>query len=202
MAITYPLEFLEDFPGWNTEFDLIYRQEISRQASGRSIVKDMGTPVWKATWQSVRLKPNELSRWRAVIASLENGNKTFRGWDKARKYPILYPNGAPGSDSFGNIATVSSDRKSITVSSLSSMKVSVGDYFDVDNMYLHQVMEANTGGSPAFEIRPALYLSVDVGDIVNFYKPAALMRVIPGSVSSPQDVATGKGIISFQGIQA
>lgn len=201
MAITYPRDFLEEFPGWNTEFDLVWRQEISRKASGAAIVKDLGTPLWKGTWQSVRLKPNELSYWRAILASLENGNRLFRGWDKARKYPILYPNGAPGSDSIGAIATVSTDRLTVSFSGISTMNLRPGDFFDCNNQNLYQIMENSNGGS-ACEIRPALYLSDDVGDVCNFWKPAAQMRIIPGSINSPTDVATGKGIISFQGIQA
>ena len=48
MAITYPVNLLPVVPGWTTGFDLRLRQEQSVQASGRVLVKDMGSPLWTA----------------------------------------------------------------------------------------------------------------------------------------------------------
>lgn len=105
MAITFPYDLLTDFPGWSTEFDLAYRQEQSRSAGGVTYVKDMGSPLWKASYQSRSMTPNELDYWRARFKLLENGLNQFYAWPKSRCYPIAYPKGNFfGDDSFANLA--------------------------------------------------------------------------------------------------
>jgi hypothetical protein len=74
MALVYPLDILADFPGWTTEFDLVWRQEVSRTAGGRTIVKDLGSPLWRAAFASRPLRPNQLEEWRARLDALENGH--------------------------------------------------------------------------------------------------------------------------------
>lgn len=71
MAITFPYDILTDFPGWSTEFDLLWRQEQSRSAGGKTYVKDLGTPLWEAKYQSISLSPNELDYWRARFKLLD-----------------------------------------------------------------------------------------------------------------------------------
>lgn len=93
MAITYPLNLLDDLPGWSTDFSLLYRQEQSRHASGRTRVKDYGTPIWQATYSSKNLSPNQLDYWRARLNLLEGGLKTFIAYPKSRCWPIEHPNG-------------------------------------------------------------------------------------------------------------
>ncbi|UGX87128.1 carbohydrate binding domain-containing protein [Phyllobacterium meliloti] len=104
MAITYPYDLLTEFPGWSTEFDLAYRQEQSRTAGGKTYVKDMGDPLWQATYQSRSMSANELDGWRARFKALENGLNQFRAWSRSRCYPIAYPGGQFfGQDSFANL---------------------------------------------------------------------------------------------------
>lgn len=98
MAITFPYDILATFPGWSVEFDLLWRQEQSRTAGGQTIVKDMGSPLWQATYQSRSMRPNELDSWRARFKLLENGLNQFYGRPTSRCYPIAYPNGSwPGN---------------------------------------------------------------------------------------------------------
>ncbi len=69
MAITYPLDLLQAFPGWSTVFDLMWRQEQSRQTNGVTRVKDFGSPLWRATFQSRSMRPNELDEWQHLIGT-------------------------------------------------------------------------------------------------------------------------------------
>ena len=94
MTINYPLDLLNGFPGWTTGFSLKWRQEQSTQASGRILVKDMGSPLWTLRAVSKVLSPNNLDLWRAKLTSLENGLQTFKAYPMSRCYPILYPNGS------------------------------------------------------------------------------------------------------------
>lgn len=365
MTITYPLstDFLHDFPGWTTEFDLLWRQEQSRMALGMTIVKDMGSPLWRMSVSSISLRSNELDYWRARLTSLENGLKTFRAFPKSRCYPIAYPNGSwadflgnkvsnPGfesgaagwlfgataslstnartgsqalaltksggagasslvripvvggaqytltawvkaniasaagcniranwfasaiggtvisvSDSASNVAlttdyvqrgatvvtapadathvqiqlfhltastattmfvddvdfrvvagasfdgtnaavnTINANRKAVTLKGLpAGYVVSVGDYVQIGAANLHQVMEpakaSGSGTTSEFEIRPHLWPASAVNDAVVVKRPSCIMAIVPGSISSTAELATGRGVISFQAIEA
>lgn len=211
MTITYPLplSFWDDFPGWSTEFELQWRREHSRTAGGRTVVKDMGSPLWRMSAQSRSMKPNELDHWRARLTLLENGLKTFRAFPKSRCYPIAYPNGSwPGAfDGTAQLAAISSNRKTISLSDLpDGYTVSVGDFIQLGDNDLHQVMEAATaaedGTTGQFEVRPHLWPGVVAPHASIVVRPSCIMVIVPGSVSTTAELATGRGAVSFQAFEA
>src|SRR5690349_8447064 len=122
MALTYPLDILAGFPGWATEFEPLWRQEQSRQANGRTRLKDLGSPLWRGAWVTRSLSPNLLDEWRARLNALENGLQTFKGYPLSRCYPIAYPNGSWPAGAFtgsnANLSFIGSDRKSIRLNQL------------------------------------------------------------------------------------
>ncbi|MBZ9922145.1 hypothetical protein LB579_31160 [Mesorhizobium sp. BR1-1-7] len=205
MTISYPYSLLDSFPGWTTEFDLFYRQEQSRTSDGVTYVKDFGSPLWQATWQSRSMSPNELDKWRAILKSLEGGLKQFIAYPMSRCYPIAYPNGADmGTVSGAAVNSFNSDNNALSIKGLpAGYKVSVGDYVQVGTYNLHQALEAGTGAVTAqLAIRPHLWPVSAVNDAVVVVKPSCLMTLVPGSISSTADLTTGRGIISFQGIES
>ena len=213
MALTEPFDLLPSFPGWTTGFDLRWRQEQSVQASGRVLVKDMGSPLWQLRAVSRVLKPNGLDQWRAKLNALENGLATFWGYSMSRCYPIAYPNGAwPTGGSFtgltGNLASINANRKAISLSALpAGFALAVGDYLSIvvgTRRDLHQVMEAATaagGTTPQFEVRPHLWPDVTVTKPVHVKQPACLMAIVPGSIASDAQIS-GWGSVSFSAVEA
>lgn len=208
MSLTAPFDILTGFPGWTTAFAPLYRQEQSRTAGGKTYVKDYDDPLWQLSAQSRSLSINELDFWRARLAALENGLQTFLGYSMSRTWPILYPKGSwPTGVSFDGVsaelATINTARTAISISHLpAGFKLSIGDYVAIGND-LHQVMEpataAGTGLTGVFEVRPRIWPGVAVvgAAAVSVKKPACLMTIDPGSISSPADPATGRGVISF-----
>ena len=163
MTIAYPLNLMPGFPGWTTGFSLRWRQEQSTQASGRILVKDMGSPLWTLRATTKTLSPNTLDQWRAKLTSLENGLQTFWGYPMSRCFPQAYPNGTwPTGGAFpgttAQLATIDTNRKMISVSHLpAGFVLSVGDYLSIAGD-LHQVMEPTTapaGTTGFFEARAA-----------------------------------------------
>ena len=213
MALTEPFNLLPSFPGWTTGFDLRFRQEQSTQASGRVLVKDMGSPLWQLRAASRVLKPNALDQWRAKLNALENGLMTFWGYSMSRCYPQAYPNGSwPTGGSFtgltANLASINANRKAITVSALpAGFGLSVGDYISItvgSRKDLHQVMEAVTaasGTTTEFEVRPHLWPDVTVTKAVAVKQPACLMAIVPGSIASDAQL-NGWGSVSFSAMEA
>lgn len=212
MAITYPLDLLADFPGWSTEFDLLWRQEQSRQANGVTRVKDLGSPLWRASYQSRSMKPNELDHWRARLDALENGLQTFIGYSTSRCFPIAYPNGSwPTGGAFNGqtaeVYSIGPNRKSIAIASVpAAFTLQVGDMVSIGPGNLHRVEEAAVSGefgqTSLFEIRPHLWPATVAGNTVYVKRPYCIMAVVPGSISSTADASTGRGIVSFQAVEA
>jgi hypothetical protein len=217
MALTEPFDLLPGFPGWTIGFALQWRQEQSVQASGRILVKDMGAPLWSLRAASTALKPNALDYWRARLDALENGLMTFWGYSMSRCYPQAYPYGSwPTGSSFSGttavLASISTDRKTVTLSALpAGFNLKVGDYIAVivatspARRDLHQVMEVATasggGVTGAFEVRPHIWPDVTTGKNVSVKQPACLMAIVPGSVASDAQL-NGFGTVSFQAIEA
>lgn len=207
MAITYPLDILAGFPGWATDFDLFYRQEFSRTAGGMTIAKDMGTPLWKASFQTTTLLVNELDIWRARLKALDGSLGLFWGRPLSRCYPIAYPNGAGIGDVSGpEIDSIGADNRSLTLQKLPVWySVSGGDYLQI-GARLYQVLEnavANSAGKTTrFEVRPHLAPGTAVGNSVVLVRPSVPMIIMPGSLSGTGEAMTGRGIISFQAIES
>jgi hypothetical protein len=213
MALAAIQDVLADFPGWTTQFELQYRQEMSGQASGDLIVKDLGPALWALAAQSRQLRSSDLRYWKARLASLDNGIGRFYGYDLAGKWPRLYPRGAwPTGGSFtGDTASINDlddeDARLVKLGGLpAGYAGSVGDYIALPGRgALHQAMEdfaADSGGVTGFfEVRPPLRPDVVETDTVSVKRAACVMMIVPGSISAPADLASGFGTISFRGIQ-
>ncbi|MDX0182704.1 hypothetical protein GOC16_17890 [Sinorhizobium meliloti] len=211
MAITFPRDILASFPGWSPRFELLFRQEQSRQASGRTIVKDLGSPLWQADYQSRTMRPNELDRWRAILDSLDGGIQQFLGYSLSRCYPTSYPNGSWPAGSFtgsnANLHTIGANNKSVRVSALApGFRFKAGDMIRIGSRDLHRVQEDVTadgaGLTPIFEVRPHLWPGTVTGTAVSVVRPHCYMTVVPGSINTDADMATGRGSVSFSAIES
>lgn len=123
--------------------------------------------------------------------------KTFKGYPLARCRPIAHP----GSSALpsGTIASIGSNRKTVTLSGLSGITLQVGDMFTIANKDLHQIVGVDTG---TYEVRPHIWPGVTTGSAVSISKPHCIMAIVPGSVTSTADMASGIGAVSFQAIEA
>lgn len=210
MALSAPFDILQNGVFYTISFQPLYRQEQSRTQAGVTYVKDYDDPLWTLSAQSRSLSINELDFWRARLAALENGLQTFLGYSMSRTYPILYPKGTwPTGASFdgvsAHLAAINTGRTAVEISNLpAGYTFSIGDYLAIGTD-LHQVMESatasGTGLTPSFEVRPRIWPSVTVGDspplLVSVSKPACLMAIDPGSITSTADPQDGSGSISF-----
>lgn len=232
MAITYPLDLLDALPGWSTDFNLLYRQEQSRHASGRTRVKDYGTPIWQATYTTKNLSPNTLDFWRARLNSLENGLQTFRAYPKSRCWPIAHPNGEiivdesgwvlesdfwndngqwltgiPWSGDVltsGLINTKNVNNKALSLKEMPFLTLSVGDYLSIDGK-LHQLVEGASSLSSGVtgEFEVRPHLDVSIG--VNdtvLINKPYCLMTLVPGSVSASSGLNGRGSISFQAIEA
>lgn len=216
MAISYPITNIIDEldgVGWSTSFELLYRQEQSRHASGRTRVKDFGTPIWQASYTTKTFSPNKIDYWKARLNTLENGIQIFRAYPRSRCWPIAHPNGIVLDDDgdiienpFANAQLLSRNvnNKAIRLKGIPFVNISVGDYVSIRNLLYQAVEPASAGAdgnSTEFEVRPHLAISISVDDEVSLVKPHCNMTLTPGSVSATTGL-NGRGSISFSAIEA
>ncbi len=200
MTIPYPYNLLDQFPGWSTEFDLMYRQELSRTTGGVTLVKDMGTPLWKATYKSFSMMPNQLDKWRARLKVLDGGLKEFWGFPTSRCFPVAYPNGTGmGNTANMKLATIGSGRQTVTFSGVpAGYRFSVGDYIQIGTRNLHQIVAVGA----ELEIRPHLWPETKVNDPVKVSQPMCKMLIVPGTLTTTSELATGRGAVSFEAVES
>lgn len=200
MALIEPLDLLTGFPGWSTDFSLMARQERSRHASGRTRTKDFGQPLWRASWSTRTLTPNQFDEWRARIEHAMISQMTFMAWQSSRCRPISHP----GSSALpaGTLSAIGEDDKTVRLAGFAGITFSVGDMVRI-GAGLYRVQESTTGNpTPLFTISPHLWQGTVTGQAVSISKPWCLMTIDPGSLSAPADPRTGRGSISFSATEA
>ncbi|MNF09167.1 hypothetical protein D3C80_2097620 [compost metagenome] len=66
-----------------------------------------------------------------------------------------------------------------------------------------EAVTANAGGvTTQFEFRPHLWRGVTAPVAATLVKPSCIMAIVPGSISTTADMATGRGTVTFQAIEA
>lgn len=188
------------------KFSLLYRQEYSRQASGVTIPKDMGRPLWMMEASTIVMPHHEALAFEAKMEMLDGGLGTFNAWDVRKPYPSAYPNG--DFPDTGKIATIGSNRKSLSLYNLpGSFALSIGDYLSFQGhgwASLHRIVQAVTangsGVTAQFEIRPHLWFNVDVDTPVVLKRAFTIMSVEPGSIT-PTQVDALHSTLSFRAFQ-
>ncbi len=189
-------------------FDLMYRQEISRTAGGVTLTKDLGPPLWMATYTSSDMRWPDVLRAQAALNRLDGSLNPFAGYDVRHPYPARAPTG--DFDDTATLLWVSGDRKSIKFDNHpAGIILMPGDYLSFDlgtDTELHQVVSTggrdtdHDGESGVFEVRPRIRPGAVIGTPVRLKKPHAAMIVMPGSVSATKR-SRMTGSIAFSAVQ-
>lgn len=207
MTITFPRTTILDVDFADQTFQLISRQELSRQANGRTIGKDFGSAVWVATYTTKPLLNDDALAYEALLDSLDGVVQTFEASDLRRPYPRSYPTGAACNN--GVLVSVNANNKALALSGLvAAQVVSAGDYLSFtygSSRALHRVAESVTangsGVTAQFEVRPHLRAGYSISAAVTLKTPRGIFTLVPGSVSSKPHGGM-HSVISFQAVQS
>lgn len=208
MALSFPVVGLMEKIQDIEPLKLFERQELSRDASGVTYGKSLGSSLWMGSWTTKPLRHDDAIDFEAMLATLDGVINPFYGEDVRRRYPKLYPTGS-FDDSAAAIHTLFSDGR-IRIDGLpAGFVISRGDYFEFDygipaNRALHQASETVTcdgaGLSPLFAVRPHIRQGAAVDDLVSFKRPQGIFTLEPDSIEK-RVVGMTHTQISWKGIQ-
>lgn len=154
-----------------TTFRLQYRQEYSRQGDGRTIAKDIGPPIWVATFTTRPLPLNEVLALEARLNNLQGSMGEFEAYDVR----LL---GQTGSRTITDQTPTSFTLNSV-------FNLNVGEYLSVPYasgfVGFHQITSV-TGNvvSVVPPVRPGN------GDTANTFKPKVIMTLEPDTIETTQ----------------
>lgn len=209
MSISFPLTTVLSATSFaDQNFQLISRQELSRQANGRTIGKDLGSAIWVASYATIPMSNDDALAYEALLDSLDGVVQTFEAYDLRRIYPRSDPAGASYNN--GALLSVNANNKALALSGLiAGQVVSAGDYLSFtygSSRALHKVAESVTangsGVTAEFEVRPHLRTgwTLSPSTTVLLKAPRGIFALMPGSVSSKPNGPL-HSVISFQAVQ-
>lgn len=219
MAIAFPLNFPAGFLGMSrSEFDIGKYMAVDPMGIG-DLARDLGPDLWTVDYRTGLLSFDQVKEFRAWLLLLEDGLKTFYGYDFRTPYTTSYPNGFSGLTRAGGgaftgaitITAVNSDNKTMTLGGFpQNFTLNRGDAiaFDYDSgrRAYHQFMESATstslGAVTAISVLPAVRPGWAVGQAANIDLAKAKLRLVPKSKSFEQADEYGTGYWSFKAIQS
>jgi hypothetical protein len=188
MAITFPRDMptLRFRPGSTLAIERQLAQSPTRGALVQ--VAELGTPIWKARYQTVPVREAVGLQWEAWLASLRGGARTFRAVHPFRRTALAYPGGYGGLTRHGGgafdgtctLSAVATPLDAVTLSGLpSTFVLSVGDLLSFSpagsRQALHRVVEGGTAsaGVLVVGVEPALKPGATIGATVSMLSPWA-----------------------------
>ena len=186
----------------------MHRQELSRTAGGRTQARDLGSPLWRASFTTTAEYHHDSAAIEAALLSLNGSAGSFLAHDMRRPYPVAHRDG-----NFADTAVIDAltafDAFYMRLGGLApGMILSPGDYLGfaygpTPSRALHIVTAGGTvtaGGKVELQIYPPLRAGAAINAPVTL-KRAPCEMILEPSQSAPSIVSTVFSQVSFSAIQ-
>lgn len=201
------------FDLWNVNdvtFWPLWRQELSRQAGGRTQGKDLGPALWRGSFTTAPIGLAGVGPAEAALIDLNGSIGSFYAYDMRRPYPQAHADGV-----FADTGTIKAlDGGNAFMISLAGLPVgfqlTAGDYLSFDfgpepSRALHMVMAAPgpanaSGDTASFRVTPAIRPGALVGAAVALKRASCEMILDPGQ-GPPSLVGMVASSVSFSAVQ-
>lgn len=215
MVLSFPLaasEFADKLRIQSVRWWLQEHQEASLTGGGDFLVADLAPRLWRGDVTLIRMSHDDAAAVQALVESLDGSLNAFNLYDPRKKYPRADPSGSLVSGSTPTISSLSGNSKGLAISGLpAGYALSGGDMFSfiygsgTQRRALHRIVSPVTangsGVASGVEVRPHFRPGVATGIELEFIKPMARVRIVPGSF----EPGTARGMItegmSFQAQQ-
>ncbi len=214
--IEFPRTMPDELPVFGLSFVPEPMAELTPLRSGRVVAKDSGPTLWRASWETTRMRADEIGVVRAWYDTLLS-YEAFHGYDHLREYPLAYRlDGFTGlevdSEPFEGTCTLADIDETNRLIDLEDLPagfvLSPGDYLAFDygsgSRALHRVSaggEADAEGELALEVRPRVRPGWQADATVHLHRAAARMMIVPGSWQERTDFL-GWSTVSFEAVES
>jgi len=205
MSLTFPRDMTSDQCWDEHSFRLVHRQEFSRTAGGETQGKDLGPPLWAATFESYPLMQAEAEALEADLQTLGGVVRSFHVTPRRKE-----PSSRDGETLTGvAVASVGANNDAVSLDGLPpGFVMTAGDYIAIETAAggreLYRLARGGsadaTGVTPDLAVAPHIRPVVNAGDVVTLAPPVAEMRLQPESLQSRR-VTRYRWRVSFQAIQ-
>lgn len=214
MALAFPYSvatFSDVIRMMSIRMRLVGDQQLSGLGGGKIIVADLGPKYWEFEVSLINMENALAQRVQALIEALDEGMNDFYLYDPRAAGPISDRDGTRLGGATVQLATLAGNNKELTLKGLPNGYVlSGGDLFDFDfgtpaKRALHRIVTGGvvpSGGiSPTLEVRPHILPGAAVDAVVSLIKPAARVKIIPGTFdpgTAQHMMTTGMGFKARQ----
>lgn len=197
MAISFPIpqnQLGDLLPVQVVDWNLETYQELSMQGNAEFLAADLASPLWTG---NVTLRPllhTDARAWMARLNALDGSIYPFYLANPLGWWPKADPGGSATTGLTPTINTINANRKELTFAGLvDGYVISPGDFFSVSyasgarRALFQCVTGATAGGSgttASIEVRPHIQAGISAGASVSFAKPAAKVKIVPGTLTS------------------
>lgn len=193
-ALPYAVEdFADKLLIRSAPFMLMRQEETSALGSGEFLTADLAPACYEAAVETAPMANAKAHQLMALIEALGGSRETFYLYDPMMPFPQADPDGTILGASTPTIHTIAVDRRSIRVTGLPAGYVlTIGDYLAIDygtpsRRALVRVAEtfaaSGAGLTPPLAISTALRPGVVTGLGAMLKKPAAKVKMLPGTLS-------------------
>ncbi|MGJ8570424.1 MAG: hypothetical protein ACSHXI_06975 [Hoeflea sp.] len=200
MTITFPRPLPEDIEFHVTRFEPERAVAASRSRNRVGNHSQVADPAWVVELTSLPLRYAGRMKTEAWVQSLRGGLRTALYWHRLSCYPAAHPGDGGVAVDPGNLVSVA-DGNVLSVNSVNAgLTLTPGDLIGIEATHraVGMVTEVSgTGTSRSITIEPEPPTDVAVpGAVIRFVKPTLVMRLVPGSLSTPE-VRTGFWTVNF-----
>ena len=167
-------------------------EELAGTGDGEWLTLRLMPDLWEIAIRSNAMEEREAIALMSRLNFIGHSETAYFS-DKTRLYPYLDPGGLIYAAAAPSplIGTVASGRRATTLTGMpAGYQLSAGDLFQVvygtTRRALHEVVDPVTadgsGDVASFQVNPPMRAAIDTGDAVSFLKPAAKMKIVPGSL--------------------
>jgi hypothetical protein len=194
MTLSFPLalaDLADLLPIAGVAWNEARQDAVSALGSGEWLTHELGPPLHEAEVRTARMPHARAEQLRARLRALEGGAHFYLS-NPTMPYPQADPGGMVLGMASVVIASIDANRRALALSGLpAGYVITMGDYLHVDygapsRRALLQAAEgaiaSGSGVTPEFEVRPHLRSGITAGLAVVLKKPAAKVKIVPGSL--------------------
>lgn len=207
MALVFPRDMTSAHEWERADLSLKWRQEMSQQADGTAIGKDLGSPIWKADFETMPMEKADAEALHADFLTLGGVARTFYAHTASRPNPV----DEEGVDASGaTIHSIGDDNDKIAISGLpNNYAIQPGDLISISTAAggKELVVASTFHGSGSDDttgfiyVSPHLRASVAVGDAVALSPPLIELRLEKDGLGDPTRKSGNLYTVSFKASQ-